>query len=164
MKGERGGFRGVSHEQRFEGLEKDPYKGARKPPEPTRCPDCGAVYHRGRWTWGEAPEGAHAEACPACRRIRDGMPAGYLTLTGEFLAAHRDEMLGAARRCEAAEKAEHPLQRIIAIAPEGEDLVITTTDAHLARRIGEALHAAYKGALDVHYNKEENLLRATWSR
>lgn len=164
MKGERGGFRGVRQEQRLEGLEKDPYKSAHKPPEPTRCPDCGAVYHRGRWTWGQAPEGAHAEACPACRRIREGQPAGYLTLKGEFLAGHREEILATARNCESAEKAEHPLQRIMAIRPEGPDVVITTTDAHLARRIGETLHAAYKGALAVHYAKEENLLRATWSR
>lgn len=39
MKGERGGFRGVQHEQRFqEGPEGDPYKSARKPRSATiRC-------------------------------------------------------------------------------------------------------------------------------
>jgi hypothetical protein len=42
--------------------------------------------------------------------------------------------------------------------------MVTTTDPHLARRIGEALHDAYKGTLDYQYNKEDNLLRVTWSR
>ena len=43
-------------------------------------------------------------------------------------------------------------------------LLVTTTDPHLARRIGEALHHAYKGELDYHYNKEEKLLRVVWRR
>ena len=41
---------------------------------------------------------------------------------------------------------------------------MTTTDTHLARDIAEALHNAYKGDLDYHYNKADNLLRASWSR
>ena len=42
--------------------------------------------------------------------------------------------------------------------------LVTTTDPHLARRIADALHDAYKGELRYRYNKEENLLRVTWSR
>lgn len=164
MKGERGGFRGVRHEQRFEGLEKDPYKAGRKPPEPTRCPECGAVFHRGRWTWEAAPEGAHEELCPACRRVAERLPAGFVSLTGEFFRAHRDEVLARVRSCEEAEKGEHPLQRIMAVEPEGEGVLVTTTDIHLARRIGDALHDAWKGELDEHYSKEENLVRVSWSR
>jgi NMD protein affecting ribosome stability and mRNA decay len=164
MKGERGGFRGVRHEQRFEGLEKDPYKEAGKPPEPARCPDCGAVFQRGRWTWATAPEGAHAAPCPACRRIREGMPAGFVRLKGEFFRGHRDEVLARVRSCEAAEKREHPLQRIMAVQAEGEEVLVTTTDVHLARRIGDALHDAWKGELHLDYNKEETLVRVSWSR
>jgi hypothetical protein len=41
---------------------------------------------------------------------------------------------------------------------------VTTTDIHLARGIGDALHSAYKGELEYHYNKEENLLRVEWRR
>ena len=50
------------------------------------------------------------------------------------------------------------------IADTNEGVVVTTTDTHLARDIAEALHHAYKGDLDYHYNKEDNLLRASWSR
>jgi len=42
--------------------------------------------------------------------------------------------------------------------------LITTTDPHLARNIGEAVRSAYKGRLEYHYNKEENLLRVRWNR
>jgi hypothetical protein len=48
---------------------------------------------------------------------------------------------------------------------DAEDgVLVTTTDTHLARSIAEAVQAAYKGELDFRYNKEDNLLRATWSR
>ncbi|MDF2781538.1 MAG: ATPase, partial [Geminicoccaceae bacterium] len=32
-------------------------------------------------------------------------------------------------------------------------LVVRTTDIHLPRRIGEALHHAYRGELDFHYER-----------
>ena len=41
---------------------------------------------------------------------------------------------------------------------------ITTTGIHLARAIGDAMHDGYKGKLEFHYNKEENLLRVHWAR
>jgi len=96
--------------------------------------------------------------------MRDRFPAGMVSLQGEFLAAHRDEVLRRVRRCEAAEKRGHPLERIMAIAAEGEGVMVTTTGPHLARRIGDALHHAYKGVLAFRYNKGDNLLRVTWSR
>jgi hypothetical protein len=52
----------------------------------------------------------------------------------------------------------------MAIEDTDDGVLVTTTDTHLARNIAEALQSAYKGELDFHYNKEENLLRATWSR
>ncbi|MDD5035907.1 MAG: hypothetical protein PHE55_14250, partial [Methylococcaceae bacterium] len=57
-------------------LVHDPYKSRSKPQEPTVCPDCGAIFHGGRWQWGETPADAHQEPCPACHRIRDKLPAG----------------------------------------------------------------------------------------
>jgi len=43
------------------------------------------------------------------------LPAGYVSLAGDYLAGHREEILNIVRNCEAVEKAGHPLQRIIAI-------------------------------------------------
>ena len=42
--------------------------------------------------------------------------------------------------------------------------MVTTTDIHLARGIGEALEHAYQGELEFHYNEGENLLRVHWAR
>jgi NMD protein affecting ribosome stability and mRNA decay len=160
--------RSASRAQRREQLQDDPrhdsYKAKGKLPDPTRCPECGAVFHKGRWTWGEAPRGAHDQLCPACQRIRDDYPAGYVSLGGEYLGAHRDEILNIVRNCEAEERARHPLQRLIAIKDVEGGILVTTTDTHLARRIAERIHDSCKGSLSLHYNKEESLVRATWTR
>jgi hypothetical protein len=39
-----------------------------------------------------------------------------------------------------------------------------TTDIHLPRAIGEALHRAYKGSLDLRYTEESCFIEVKWSR
>lgn len=152
----------IEHEQLLQELVHDTYKTKHKLAEPSACPECGAVYHKGHWTWGAAQPGSEKVICPACHRIRDQLPAGFVTLRGKYFGEHREEVLNRVRHCEAAEKRDHPLQRIMAISADGEGMLVTTTDPHLARRIGEAVHKAYKGKLEYHYNKQENLLRVAW--
>ncbi len=142
----------------------DSYKPRRKPMSPRVCPDCKALFKDGRWGWAVAPASVLKQKCPACQRIHDDFPAGYVTLTGEFLATHRDEVLHLVHNHEVREKSEHPLQRIMKVADTPEGLLITTTDVHLARGIGDALHHAYRGKLDYHYNPEQTLLRVRWER
>jgi hypothetical protein len=142
----------------------DKTRQARKLRGPARCPDCGAVYRRGRWRWEAPARVASAARCPACLRARQRLAAASVTLSGRFFAAHRDEILARVRHCEQAEKQLHPLQRIIAIDAEGTGMRVTTTDVHLARRIGDALQRAYKGELAYRYTRDENLLRVRWSR
>ena len=148
----------------FEERVHDAYRAKQKIPEPSVCPQCGAVFHEGRWDWGQVPAGAHQETCPACHRIHDQYPAGFLTLQGEFFLAHREEILHLAQNVEKRERAEHPLKRIMAIEEKDGETLITTTDIHLARGLGEAIHHAYQGELEFHYNPEEYLLRVHWQR
>lgn len=164
MKTLRDGFRMLRREQLLQELVHDSYKLGKKLSEPTRCPDCGAVFHKGRWTWDMAPPAAPEHRCPACSRMHDHFPAGYVELAGPFLDGHRDEILSLVKKCEAGEKAEHPLERIMAIQPKDGGLEVTTTGTHLAREIAERVHHAYKGELEFSYNREDNLLRAAWHR
>lgn len=158
------GFRPGRHFQLLDPTVHDPYQIRGKLQEPSVCPDCGAVYHLGRWQWLEPPIAAAHPRCPACQRIHDELPAGYLTLEGEYVSAHQAELLNLVRNLETHAKAEHPLKRIMAIEESAGQITITTTDIHLPREIGEALHAAYKGTLDFHYNPAEYLLRVSWRR
>lgn len=144
----------------------DPYMARSKPKEPTRCPGCGASFHKGRWQWAEeAAEQANELMCPACERIRDDMPAGILTLSGTFLEKHRDEILKLIHNKVEEEKAMHPMKRLMGFedGQEGE-LIAKFTDLHLPRGTGEAIQRAYDGELEIQYTKESNLVRVYWNR
>jgi hypothetical protein len=164
MKPTQGTWHPVRRDELRDEFIHDAYQSTRKYAEPTRCPDCGLVFRDGRWQQGEAGAGAHAAACPACRRLHDDFPAGYVTLRGPYLAAHREEILRLVRNHEARARAEHPLQRIMGMFDAHGELQVTTTDAHLARGIGEALRKAYRGRMAFHYSKADNLLRVRWTR
>lgn len=143
----------------------DPYRMRDKPAGPARCPQCGASYAKGRWQWQDGPvNGAAAYLCPACQRVRDGLPAGVVTIEGWFVAPHKEEIVGLVRRCAAEENATHPLNRIMDLRDVGVHLEVTTTDIHLPRRIGEALAKAYDGHLSYHYQEGEYHLRVMWHR
>ena len=162
------GFRRVRRDRltrtAFQERVEDTYKLKGKLPEPTVCPKCGAVFHAGRWQWLSRPEKPHELLCPACHRVHDQVPAGYVTLTGTFLEQHRDEIMRLVRNHAEKARAEHPLQRIIGTEDRDAGVTVTTTDIHLARGIGEALAHAYQGELEFHYNKDQKLLRVHWER
>jgi NMD protein affecting ribosome stability and mRNA decay len=157
------GFHPVRRDHLWQEQIHDAYKSKGKLPEPSVCTQCGAIFHEGRWQWGKAPAGAHQGICPACHRIHDHYPAGFLTLEGTFFQAHRDEIMRLVRNEEQRERAEHPLERIMDVEESDGEMLVTTTDIHLARRIGEAVHHAYQGELEFHYNPDENLLRVHWT-
>ena len=144
--------------------DSDPYQTAEKLPDPSACTECRAMYRAGRWTWGDPPADAKRVVCPACRRAKDGYPAGILTIEGEFLAGHRTEVIGLVRNVEERESKTHPLKRIIGVDDSAEGLTVTTADAGLARNIGDALHSAYEGELDYRYPGDGGVLRVHWVR
>lgn len=158
------GFHPIRRDRLLQEAVHDSYKSKGKLPEPTVCPDCGAVFHAGHWQWLAKPKDAHQTSCPACHRTHDHFPAGYVSLGGDFFATHEQEILHLVQHHATQEKAEHPLQRIMAIEKTEHGTVVTTTDIHLARGLGDALHHAYQGELEFHYNPEQNLLRVHWSR
>jgi NMD protein affecting ribosome stability and mRNA decay len=144
----------------------DPYKGTKKLADGTRCPQCGAVVHEGRWGWVEVAEKkpGEEELCPACRRINDRFPAGVVALKGSFAVAHKDELARMARHQEEIEKPEHALDRIMGIEEDAEGLTITTTDIHLPRRIGETIKRAWRGKLTMAFEEDGYFVRVNWRR
>ena len=142
----------------------DTYHARAKLSDPTACPECGAVYMKGRWVWSEAPEGANKALCPACRRVADRFPSGHIEMKGSFFSNHRDEILNLVQNVEQKEKARHPMERIMAIDDFANGALVTTTGIHLARGIGSALSSAYCGDLTVKYLNSETCVKVSWVR
>jgi NMD protein affecting ribosome stability and mRNA decay len=144
----------------------DPYKIRQKPSEPTVCPECGVVFANGRWQWAsDVPEEGERALCPACQRIRDRVPAGFLTLSGDFLAGHREEIFNLVHNKVESQKARHPMKRLMDIEDQDDGAsVLTFTDVHLPRGVGEAIRDAYEGELDIHYTDEAGIVRVYWHR
>lgn len=158
------GFHPVRHDRLIQEYQHDNYKARGKLPDHTVCPGCGAVFHDGRWQWlPRLPQGEE-EMCPACHRIVDKFPAGFVHLSGDILKGHTQELMHLINRTAAEEAGEHPLERIMETTSDGDGLLITTTGIHLARRLGEALHRTHQGELTFHYNEEKMLLRVHWRR
>ena len=143
----------------------DTYKQRGQLKEPTRCPGCGAVYHKGRWSWTAEVDGnADETLCSACQRTADNYPAGEVVLEGGFAMQHKEEILNLVRNIEATENKDHPMNRVIEIRESDEQLLLTTTDTHLPRRIGKAVQAAWKGSLDIHFDEGGYFTRIAWRR
>jgi hypothetical protein len=141
----------------------DPYQRQQKLNDRTVCPQCGTVYHNGRWQWAPRPEDSHEAVCAACRRINDKFPAGIVKLHGPFGRRQIEEVVHLARHQEEAEKDEHPLNRIISIEEDAEGIIISTTDIHLPRRIGEAVKRAFHGRLEENFDGEAYFVRINWT-
>ncbi len=149
----------------------DPYLQDMKPSEAATCRECKSIYARGRWRIESQAGNDLKKAkrvvstmCPACRKIRDRVPGGIVTLTGEFIEQHRDEILNLVRNENERAKAVNPLERVIDIEEDSNGLVILTTNEKMAQRIGRAMRRAYRGAVQYKWSEDTKLARVDWRR
>lgn len=143
----------------------DVYKQKGKFIEGTICTTCKVVYSKGRWVWNYEGEVSKKITCPACKRIKDSYPAGFIQLSGGFFTENQEEIINLVRNVEEQAKAEHPMQRIIRIRKtRTKSTLVETTSVHLARRIGDAISRAYKGEYAMQYADNYNRIRVQWER
>jgi hypothetical protein len=132
--------------------------------DPAACSKCNAVYTNGRWTWKTTEQITSKTICPACRRISDNYPAGYIEIKGNFFLLHSTDIINLVNNVERLEKTERPLERIMSITDDKGKTIITTTGIHIARRIGEALSRSYQGNFLFQYADGEKSIRVFWER
>lgn len=151
------------------------HRARRNPDEPMICEICSAVYSDRRWISRNAilksadkhPSWRPAETtiCPACQQQREGVAGGFVYIEGAFLVSHPDEIerLIANEAERAAE--DNPLSRVMKTERVDEDLIIvSTTDEHLALRLGHALERAFAGKVRYGFSHENKLVRVRWHR
>jgi NMD protein affecting ribosome stability and mRNA decay len=149
----------------------DPYLPGEGHKEPAICRSCQALYRNKRWyldplavTRLQAEGELQAVTCPACQKIAEHYPEGVVTLRGDYLWDHEEEIRHILRNEENKAMAKNPLQRIMRMEREGGNLVIETTEEKLAEHLGRALHKAHQGELRVSWTDDHAICRVTWER
>lgn len=142
----------------------DVYRNRSKLPQDSICTECGAAFCGGRWTWEQPYNCQNETLCPACRRVREHMPAGEVMISGTFFTNHHDEIVNLVRNIEKTETFAHPLERIMQVDDQSDSMMVTTTGMHLANGIGRALRSAYKGEMEITYLDGENYVKVSWTR
>lgn len=137
------------------------------------CEHCHAVYQIGRWSLDpqiyrealQAPD-LHYVTCPACQKLQDRQPGGIVTLNGEFVPQHREELVRLIRNEDVRARNINPLERVMEIqqAEDSNQIVVTTTNEKLAQRLGRALYRAFKGDVEYHWLGESKQARVRWTR
>ncbi len=128
------------------------------------CRECGAVFNDGEWKWGSPSAVAIDIKCPACQRIDQDQPAGYLVLHGDFSPSQGQELRSLLLRRAMREGVRHPMERIINISGETDTMVVKTTGARLARGLGVTLATTYRGSLRMCYDDRQHQLRVEWHK
>ena len=139
--------------------------------EAALCTQCHALYRGKRWSFDAllyerlaGTDKVREVLCPTCRKIKDHFPEGILTLSGEFFAQHREEIVRLLEK-EAGRVAQRSVaDRIIRIIPEDDKLVVETTTEKMAQHLGRAVYKAYKGDLHFRWGEVERFVRVYWSR
>jgi hypothetical protein len=150
------------------------HRGPRAPREPATCSMCGAVYSDRRWTPAGSPRkaGKHRHwhpqtitVCPACKKKHEGLAAGFVYASGDFLPSHRQEIERLLENEAERAAADSPLARIMTREMDANGrLVVSTTTEHLAQRLGHALEKAFDGEVRYDFSHENKLARVYWHR
>jgi len=135
------------------------------------CSKCTAFYRNKRWSTDSAElkkigtaAGTVKVLCPACQRMNDNNPAGVLSLAGDYLLEHENEILNIVKNIEADTRAKNPLARIMEISQDKKNLIIATTDAKLAQKLGKEVYKAHKGELHFKWSQADSFVRVNWTR
>jgi len=102
--------------------------------------------------------------CPADRRVRDRLPGGILSVSGEFFHSHRETIEDLIRNEEQRARSNNPMERIMEREDGNGTLTIHTTNPKLAQRIGHALEKAYHGETEYKWSGDNRLVRVDWRR
>ena len=144
----------------------EPYRPKGGLPDGSFCKRCGIVYRNKRWQLEHVAAGERSEEvlCPACQRIDAGDPAGVVTLSGEYLGKHREEILNVIKQQEAKHREKNPLGRIIEIKEEDGRITVTTTEDKLAQKIGREGYKSQSGELHYQWSHDQHMVRVDWMR
>lgn len=162
---------GISDKRERKRTSDDPYLQEGGMKEPAICQVCQAVYRQKRWhlepeattTMSTDPE-VQWVTCPACQKAAENFPEGIVTLRGDYLWRHENEIRNILANEAGRVLAKNPISRIMRMATEGDCLVIETTEQKLAEHLGRVLNRAHRGELQINWSSPPRICRVSWER
>jgi len=135
------------------------------------CTKCGVINRQKRWFMDPLELAKLKEdpsvgtiVCPACQKMQDKVPGGFLTLSGTYLRKHETLILELIKNTEQKSRNKNPLGRIMEITQEGDVLTLLTTLDKLAEKLGKEIYKAHSGELNHQWSHGENSVRVNWKR
>ncbi|MDR4471372.1 MAG: ATPase [Nitrospira sp.] len=153
------GGHSARHDRFVEEYKHDSYKMPGKLKEPTVC-TVRRPLPKGRWTWEAKPADAEPITCPACLRIQDKNPKGFVTLKRDLHDPASRSGDGADSQYRGAGKSSTPWLASwrSKTGPRGWSSSATPiAPAHRQR-----LKHAHHGELDIR-DQDEEFVRITWT-
>jgi NMD protein affecting ribosome stability and mRNA decay len=135
------------------------------------CDKCHLIYQNKRWYLDDKEANMlltdsriHRGTCPICRRMEDNVPAGSVTLSGDYFQQHEGEILDLIKNTEVKSRVKNPFGRIMEISQDGNMLSISTTEDKLAQKLGREVYKAHKGELHYKWSHDQEMVRVDWQR
>lgn len=135
------------------------------------CTRCQAIYHHKHWHLPGQDAALHlglgevAETvCPGCVKVERQEYDGQVVISGPFVEAHQEEIMGLIRNTEAHIRSHNPIARVAQVTQAPDRVEVLTISPFLAERIGKELNKAYDGKLTVNHPEREDFIRVSWIR
>jgi NMD protein affecting ribosome stability and mRNA decay len=162
---------GISDKRGRRRTSDDPYAPEIGLKEPALCQGCRAIYRHKRWQLEpeavsemQKDPGVQWVTCPACLKIAEHYPEGFVTLRGDYLWEHETEIRNILSNEAERVMAKNPISRIMQMETTDGSLVIETTEQKLAEHLGRTLNRAHKGDLQVTWSGSPRICRVSWER
>ena len=140
------------------------------------CPNCESVFFDKAWHYSLEKDIKHLEnrgsrfknlkfkICPACRMEKDKTFEGELVITlSKEKLTEKNEIINVVKNSDKQARAHDPMDRVLWIEYEGNEIRVLTSENQLAVRIGKKLESAFKGGtLEIKHSHEEDVIRVFW--
>ena len=136
--------------------------------EKAYCKVCGAVYYGRAWHWSKhkyedfVRQSFPAVTCGACYKIQNDLPEGIISLIGINERAQKSGILQDLESVISQATEKNPLDRIIRTNEKSDEIVVYTTDAQLAKKVGRHISRRYQGSLSIDSSGGDKLARVVW--
>lgn len=141
------------------------------------CPVCKSVFFDKSWHHPiekdknfstKKDKNIKFELCPACDMLKKKMFEGEIVIKLNPAGEHaiiKNDVLGAIKNSDELARQRDPMDRVLWMEDEGNEIKIYTSENQLAVIIGKKLDSSFPGGqLKIDHSHGEDLIRVFWER